>query len=63
MQKSVVEKKPPKCKIFDIDCPHFDNPEDDCWYNEEYRCTATKGLNYVEKTPELVEKKKRWFRR
>jgi len=55
-----------KCKIksFDIDCPLFDNPEEDCWYNEEHRCSATKGLKYVEKakaTDTTTEKKKRWF--
>lgn len=57
-----------KCKIFDIDCPHFDNPEEDCWYSKEYRCSATKGLEYVEKTTVAIESKKKrgllwWFRK
>ena len=61
-------EKMTKCKIFDIDCPHFDNPKKQCWYNKEHRCSATKGLKYVEKATESTESKKKrgllwWFRK
>lgn len=66
-KKILGEKLMTKCKIFDIDCPLFDNPKRQCWYNEEHRCSATKGLEYVEKAPEVLEGKKQgllgWFRK
>ena len=37
-----------KCKIKafgDIDCPHFNNPNEDCWYDVEYRCKRINKLN------------------
>lgn len=49
-----------KCRIEafkDIECPHFDNPNDNCWYNNEHRCERTKNLNYMKRRIKQIKEK------
>ena len=47
----------PKCIIKDfedIECPNFDNPEDACWYDLEYRCDRIDGLGSLNRLIRLA---------
>ena len=49
-----------KCRIEafkDIECPHFDNPKDDCWYGSDHRCETTKNLDYMKRRVKQIKDK------